>query len=81
MLSPLRMAVLSSHFCSVHEVVVEKCEVMVSFESYGGHDAGLDIFPIEVVSHEHEYGTYALASKREDVADGFVQTSWLALKG
>jgi hypothetical protein len=60
---------------------MQECEVMVGFESDGGHEARLNILSVEVVGHEHEDGPDAFSTEREDIAYGGIESLRLAFEG
>ena len=73
--------VSASHVGIVHEVVMEEGVVMVCLQSAGCREYGVRIVLVEVITHEHEYWAYALASQREDIAYRLVERLWLACVG
>ena len=63
----------------VHEVVVQKRVVVVCLQATSRHDYRLGVVLEQIVGKEHQHGAYALAAKREYVADRFVERRRLAV--
>ena len=64
----------ASHLGTIHQVIMEQCEIVVCLQSNGGKYGGRDVLPIEVAGHEEQDRAYALPSQREGVGDRGIES-------
>ena len=63
----------------VHQVIMEKCIVVISLQSHSLHENALRIILIQIVSQQHQHGPHAFATHRQHILHRLIKAGWLTV--